>query len=308
MIASEPAADDAPIAYMERTRAYYLALGYDNPYRWAHYADVPFTRLAKPLGAARVAIVTTAAPHRPDLGDQGPGAPYNASAKFYAVYSLPISGPIDLRISHVTYDRTHTSAEDPATWLPLAALKEAAVAGRIGELAPRLHGLPTNRSVATTIEVDAPAVIARCKEDGVDAAVLVPNCPVCHQSCSIAARALEAAGIATVVMGCARDIVEHCGVPRFLFSDFPLGNACGRPHDRPSQHHTLALALDLLEQATAPRTTVRSPLRWTARPLHWKRDYLAVDHLTPGEIARRRAENDQARAAARTIRVAGLDH
>ena len=35
-------------------------------------------------------------------------------------------------------------------------------------------------------------------------------------------------GIPTVVMGCAKDIVEHCGVPRFLFSDFPLGNAAGQ--------------------------------------------------------------------------------
>ncbi|MBV1694989.1 MAG: glycine reductase [Hyphomicrobiales bacterium] len=298
--------DDAPIAYMERTRAYYLALGYANPYRWAHFTDVPFVRLAKPLSAARVAIITTAAPHRPDLGDQGPGAPYNASAKFYAVYSLPISGPIDLRISHVTYDRTHTTADDPATWLPLAALKEAAASGRIGEVAPRLHGLPTNRSVATTIDVDAPDLVARCRADGVDAAALVPNCPVCHQSCSIAARALEAAGIATVVMGCARDIVEHCGVPRFLFSDFPLGNACGRPHDRASQRDTLRLALDLLEQATAPRTTVRSPLRWTASGTDWKRDYLAIDHLAPDEIARRRAENDRARDAAKSVRSADM--
>lgn len=302
MTVDVPSPDDPPISYMERTRAYYLALGYDNPYRWAHFADVPFARLSKSLSAARVALITTAAPYRPDLGDQGAGAPYNAGAKFYDVYSLPVAGPIDLRISHVTYDRTHTTAEDPATWLPLAALIEAAASGRIGEVAPRLHGLPTNRSVATTVDVDAPALVSRCRADRVDAAVLVPNCPVCHQSCAIAARALEAAGIATVVMGCARDIVEHCGVPRFLFSDFPLGNAGGRPHDRASQRQTLGLALDLLEQASAPRTTVRSPLRWEAGGPGWKRDYLAVDHLTPDEIARRRADNDRARDTARAVR------
>ena len=63
------------------------------------------------------------------------------------------------------------------------------------------------------------------REDKVDVAVLVANCPICHQSISLHARYLEAHGIPTVVMGCAKDIVEHCGVPRFLFSDFPLGNA-----------------------------------------------------------------------------------
>ena len=82
-------------------------------------------------------------------------------------------------------------------------------------------------------------------EDEADAALLVPNCPVCHQTVSLIARHLEANGIATVVMGCAKDIVEHCGAPRFLFSDFPLGNGAGRPHDPESQALTIELALRL---------------------------------------------------------------
>ena len=78
---------DAPIDYMRRTRDYYLALGYDNPYRWAHYVDAPFTPLKKPLKDSTLALITTAAPYQPDKGDQGPGALYNAAAKFYTVYS-----------------------------------------------------------------------------------------------------------------------------------------------------------------------------------------------------------------------------
>ena len=65
---------------------------------------------------------------------------------------------------------------------------------------------------------------------------------------------LEESGIATVVMGCAKDIVEHVGVPRLSFSDFPLGNAAGRPKDSKSQAFTLELALKVLETAPAPRT------------------------------------------------------
>jgi len=48
---------------------------------------------------------------------------------------------------------------------------------------------------------------------------------------SLAARVLEAAGIPAVIMGCARDIVEHAGVPRLLFNNFPLGNGAGLPGD-----------------------------------------------------------------------------
>ena len=295
------AAHDAPIPYLQRIRDYYLALGYGAPYEWAHYPQVPFQRLRKLLAQCRVTLVTTAAPYQSDKGDQGPGAPYNASAKFYAVYSGDTSQDHDLRISHVAIDRKHTTAEDAGAYFPLPELRRAAARGRIGTVAPRFHGLPTNRSHGTTLEVDCPELVARCKADAVDAAVLVANCPVCHQSVSLAARALEAEGIATVVMGCAKDIVEYVGVPRLLFSDFPLGNAAGRPHDPQSQHETLELALTLLEAAPAPRTTVQSPLVWSFTP-DWKLDYQNLARMTPEEIARRRAEFDKQKTVAKTVR------
>ena len=166
-----------PVPYMQRTRAYYLALGYDNPYRWSHYRDVPFAALRMPLAESSVALVTTAAPYRPEFGDQGPGAAYNGAAKFFEVDSAP-AGPQaapDVRISHVSYDRTHTSAKDPRTWFPLAHLQEAAATARIGRVAPRFHGLPTNRSQRTTLDQDCPALLRRVHEDEADAALLVAS-------------------------------------------------------------------------------------------------------------------------------------
>ena len=124
---------------------------------------------------------------------------------------------------------------------------------------------------------------------------------MCHQTVSLAARHLEAAGIPTVIMGCAKDLVEHVGVPRFLFSDFPLGNPAGRPHDPESQRFTLDLALRVLESAPAPRTTVQSPLRWADDP-GWKLDYSNIDRLSPEEIARRRAEFDRNKELAKAVR------
>jgi hypothetical protein len=102
-------------------------------------------------------------------------------------------------------------------------------------------------------------------------------------------------------MGCAKDIVEYYGVPRFLFSDFPLGNAAGRPKDPQSQAFTLELALRVLETARAPRTTVQSPLRW-ASDRSWKLDYSNIERLSPEEIRRRRDEFDQQKEIAKTVR------
>jgi D-proline reductase (dithiol) PrdB len=293
--------DDAPIPYMARTREYYAAIGYTTPYRWAHNVEAPFQPLRKPLAQSRVALITTAAPFDPTKGDQGPGAKYNGGAKFYSVYDGDTSKPHDVRISHVAYDRVHTSAEDIGTWFPLPQLQRLAAEKRIGAVAPRFFGAPTNRSHRVTIETDAPDILARCRADHVDAVVLVPNCPVCHQTVSLVARNLEANGIPTVVMGCAKDIVEHAAVPRFLFSDFPLGNSAGKPHDVASQAFTLELALRLLETAPSGQTTVQSPLRWNADAA-WKRDYNNVAALSADELARRRAEFDAQKEVARQFR------
>ncbi len=293
--------DDVPIPYMARTREYYQAIGYATPYRWAHYIDAPFQPLRKPLAESRVAIITTAAPFDPGKGDQGPGAKYNGGAKFYSVYAEDSFKPHDLRISHVAYDRVHTKADDSGAWFPLPQLIRTASAGRIGEAAPLFFGAPTNRSHRVTIDTDAPQMLASCRADNVDAAVLVPNCPVCHQTISLMARHLETNGIATVVMGCAKDIVEHAAVPRFVFSDFPLGNSAGKPHDLGSQAFTLELALKLLEQAPGPQTTVQSPLRWSA-DASWKRDYNNVALLSAEELGRRRREFDAQKEIARGLR------
>ena len=103
-------------------------------------------------------------------------------------------------------------------------------------------------------------------------------------------------------MGCAKDIVEHVGVPRFLFSDFPLGNPAGRPNDEASQQATLAMALDLLETATGPRTTRQSPVRWSDSP-DWKLDYSNVERIPADEVESRRAEFNAQKEIAKARRA-----
>jgi len=206
-----------------------------------------------------------------------------------------------LRVSHVAVDRKHTSMQDSNTWNALPMLGQLARDKIIGSIAPFFYGAPTNRSQRHTIEVDAPEVLKRCRADGVEAVVLIPNCPVCHQTLSLIARYLEANGIPTVLMGCAKDIVEHCGVPRFMFSDFPLGNAAGKPFDVMSQRQTLELAFKVLESAVSSRTTVQSPQRWS-QSHEWKLDYANIERVSPAELTKLKQEFDKGKEVAQNLR------
>ena len=288
-----------PIQYIERTRAWYTALGFEKPYVWADNSGepTPFCRLQKSLSESRVAIITTAALFDPSKGNQGPGALYNGSAKFFTPYRREASQP-DTRISHIAYDRKHTTAQDQRSWLPVEALAQASTSGSIGSAGKFFYGAPTNRSQRVTQDEDAPALLSMVREDAVDAVVLVPNCPVCHQSVTLVARHLEAHHIPTVIMGCARDIVETAGAPRFVFSDFPLGNGAGKPGDALSQASTLSLALGLLANAVEPVTVV-NPQVWS-EDHGWKDDYSNPEKLNAEELAARRAAFDQQKAAAKS--------
>lgn len=102
---------------------------------------------------------------------------------------------------------------------------------------------------------------------------------------SLGARLIEEAGIPTVVVGSARDIVEECGVPRFVFVDFPLGNPCGKPYDVEMQRSIVGLALDVLDKAFVPRTTVQAPFVWNPDDEGWRDRFMHVGDDNRAELA-----------------------
>lgn len=158
--------DTAPVGYMERTRRYYRALGYSNDYEWAHYEDVPFTPLKKPLAESRVAIVTTSSP---------PGGPPGGNRKLKRVWSGPtVDTPADLHTEFLAWDKESTHMRDRESYLPILALQALAEAGRIGGMTDRFHGVPTTYSQRQTTGQDAPHIRRLCQEDGADVAILVP--------------------------------------------------------------------------------------------------------------------------------------
>ena len=120
---------------------------------------------------------------------------------------------------------------------------------------------------------------------------------------SLGARHLEEAGIPTVVIGSGRDIVEECGVARFVFVDFPLGNPCGKPGDVPMQAAIAELALDVLERAFVPRATVQAPFVWDEADDGWRERFMHVGDDNRAELAAegaaRREEQEQRRRVAK---------
>lgn len=158
------------VRYIDKTRAYYLAEGYESPYRWAHFDDVPFAPLTRPLAECTVGLVTTSEMvirgREAELAEieNDPTCP---------VYSLPMDTPPTLLYSRkASYDRYATTLDDVDAYLPLTHLRQFAAEGRIGGLAPRFQLVHSQYSQRRTLSVDAPRVLAELREDRVDVAVL----------------------------------------------------------------------------------------------------------------------------------------
>ena len=93
---------------------------------------------------------------------------------------------------------------------------------------------------------------------------------MCHQTVSLVARHLEENGISTVTFSNARDITTSACNPRTVFSDYPLGNACGKPNNVENQRAVLMTGFKMLEEATQPGEIVQTPFVWNDDE-QWKR-------------------------------------
>ncbi len=155
------------VSYIDKSREYYQASGYDQPYRWAAFDHAPFTPLTRPLADCNVAVVTTSFLH---FHESHHGAP--ATGK--QVYAHPVAErPGAMFTDDLSWDKQETHTDDPESFLPLTRLTEFAEQGRIGSLNDRFFGVPTEYSQRKT-GLDAAQVAEWCNEDGVDVALLVP--------------------------------------------------------------------------------------------------------------------------------------
>lgn len=151
------------VSYIDKSREYYAAHGYEKPYAWASFDDVPFRHwsdLDKDLSQATIGVVTTTFP-----------ADFSPPKRVYAQASEPI--PEAMFTRDLSWDKDATHTDDVGSFLPLALLNEMADEGVIGSVASRFYGVPTEYSQRRT-HADANEVVAWAKEDGVDTMLLVP--------------------------------------------------------------------------------------------------------------------------------------
>lgn len=155
------------VRYIDKSRVFYAAKGYERPYEWAAHDSVPFTTTRRPLAESRIAVVTTSFLHRDDRPTE-----MHDSAK--AVYSHPVADrPDRMFTADLSWDKQATHTDDVETFLPLGRLQEAADSGRVGSVNRRFFGVPTEYSQRKSL-LDAEVIAGWCHHDSVDVVILVP--------------------------------------------------------------------------------------------------------------------------------------
>lgn len=156
------------LSYIDKSREYYAAHGYENPYRWATNTEAPFAPLTRPLADCTVGVVTTSGIHQEDKPADAPPPlpkrPYTWSTD---------SVPARMFTDDLSWDKEATHTDDVESFLPIDKLRRFAAEGRIGRLAPRFYGVPTEYSQRKTA-ADAAQIEQWCREDGVDVVLLIP--------------------------------------------------------------------------------------------------------------------------------------
>ena len=160
------------VRYMDRIRDYYLSQGYEKPYVWANYDQVPFAPLEKPLSDSRVILFSTSdVSVRREDGD----ALSAAETTVGEVYSVPWDTPVEKLYSRQeSFDRYATNLDDLNSYLPLTRLQECVEDGRIGAVTPNFHNVNRGYSKRLMMETAAPAALAACREEKADVAILTP--------------------------------------------------------------------------------------------------------------------------------------
>ena len=254
-----------PIEYIRLTRDRYRSHGYDD-YRWVHN-DGPsgLVKPSKPLGESRVSVIVSGGAYV-----VGQVAFHYKDDTGMRMISKDVD-TADLRFSHVAERFLPDARAEPNCLVPINALARLERDGVVGEIVDPLislmGGIYSSRKVR---EIVTPAILETVRDQGADAVLLIPMCPVCHQTMSMLARALEDDGIPTTLSISALDIVQSVKPPRAAFIDYPLGHTAGKPNNPEDQYEVLKGALGLLETVAEPGTIVDMGRDWDDIDPDWK--------------------------------------
>jgi D-proline reductase (dithiol) PrdB len=144
-------------------------------YPWFETEANPFARLAKPASETRFGLITTGG--YSIAGEQEPMKPHpNFGGHVPEIREIPLDvDPARLEINHPGYDHRFAK-EDINVNLPHDRLRELADAGEIGSVTANslvLMGLIVD--AAPLIEKTIPDLVGRLRNEGAEAALLVPS-------------------------------------------------------------------------------------------------------------------------------------
>lgn len=247
-----------PVEYVKALNEKYQSQGFP-PYQWTVNSETPLTQLKKPLSQCRVSILSTSG------ASLTSSPPFNADARD-DLRCDAIAGDADTSdfvINDNYYNHTDAS-QDLNCMFPLDRLRELAAEGVIGSVAPHVYSGFMGRIYIRDAVCNeaAPALAAKLKADGVDLLIVVPACPLDHQTAGLVARVVEEQGIPTVTVSTGRDLSKNVLPPRTVFVNFPMGNAFGRPKNATQQRQILVDALNLAATPCAPGVFVDLPYEW----------------------------------------------
>ena len=106
----------------------------------------------------------------------------------------------------------------------------------------------------------------------------------------VVARAIEEAGISTIVVTMMPFWTEKFGTPRTLGVEFPFGHAIGRAGERDEQLAVIRRALDVLHDANAPGALEHFDQPWPGDEQEWRRSWQPAEPSPIIAFMRERAQ------------------
>ena len=210
----------------------------------------PGTRIQKPLSESRIALITTAGFYLPDQ------KPFDQSFRHddCSFREIPADTAVaDLQIGQSSDAFDHRGIEaDRNLALPLDRLRELIDARVVGESASRHFSIMGSIiAPAHLISESGPEIARLLGEDNVDAVLLAPVCPFCHQAAGLLQSIIEKAGVPTVSISLLLDVTRRVEPPRVLAVDRPLGYPFGEPNQPDLQKRIMEAAFALLPHAVS---------------------------------------------------------
>ena len=218
-------------------------------YPFVENARAPFTPLRRSLSMLNLALITSAGAYI----DGTEPFDLNAPDGDYTFREIPTEiDTSDLLFSARGYDPSFV-AQDVNVQIPITRLLEFAANRVIGQLNSTFWSfcgfIPDAEQL---VDVTAPKLIDRLRHYEVQAALLIPASRLCHQSVALAARAIEQAGIPTMMLSVEREVIELVHPPRAGFYQGQFGSVVGQPNWPEHQRRVLDEALRWVESASQP--------------------------------------------------------